>query len=43
MAGRPIAAITVMAPVSRMPEESFVAFGDRCIRAAREIEAAHVA
>ena len=41
--GRPIAAITVMAPVSRMPEESFVAFGDRCIRAAREIEAAHVA
>ncbi|MFZ4768021.1 MAG: IclR family transcriptional regulator [Roseimicrobium sp.] len=36
--GSPIAAITMMAPVSRMPEDCFEKFGVRCMRAAREIE-----
>ena len=38
--GHPLAAVTVMAPVSRLPEGSFAPRGDLCIRAAREIAAA---
>ena len=36
--GNPIAAITVMAPAARMPEDNFAGFGERCARAARETE-----
>jgi IclR family acetate operon transcriptional repressor len=36
--GAPLAAITFMAPVSRMPEDLFDKLGSRCMRAAREIE-----
>lgn len=36
--GGPIAAITLMAPVSRMPDDCFEKSGARCMRAAREIE-----
>lgn len=38
--GSVIAAVTVMAPVSRLPTGAFAAAGARCIAAAREIEAA---
>ncbi len=36
--GAPLAAITFMAPVSRMPDDCLAKFGERCMRAAREIE-----
>lgn len=36
--GAPLAAITFMAPVSRMPDDCLARFGERCVRAAREIE-----
>jgi IclR family acetate operon transcriptional repressor len=36
--GNPVAAITVMAPAARMPEDSFPKLGARCVRAARETE-----
>ena len=38
--GSVIAAVTIMAPVSRLPEAVFPAVGDKCIAAARAIEAA---
>jgi len=38
--GRPLAAVTIMAPVSRLPETLFPTQGERCIAAARAIEAA---
>lgn len=38
--GSVLAAVTIMAPVSRLPESIFPAFGDKCIAAARAIEAA---
>lgn len=38
--GQPLAAVTIMAPLSRLPEERFAVHGGLCIRAAREIEAA---
>lgn len=37
--GRPLAGVTIMAPASRLPEDCFAAFGERCMRAARAIEA----
>jgi DNA-binding IclR family transcriptional regulator len=40
--GAIVAAVTIMAPVSRMPEEAFAASGTLCIAAARAIEAALV-
>lgn len=36
--GAPLAAITFIAPVSRMPDDCLAKFGERCMRAAREIE-----
>lgn len=36
--GQPLAAITVMAPISRLPEDDFVLMGERCLRAKSEIE-----
>lgn len=36
--GNPLAALTVMAPIARMPEEDFEAWGKRCVEAARNIE-----
>jgi IclR family acetate operon transcriptional repressor len=36
--GNPMAAITVMAPAARMPEDAFTRLGERCACAAREIE-----
>lgn len=36
--GNPLAALTVMAPIARMPEDAFDAWGARCIEAARNIE-----
>ncbi|WP_166647346.1 IclR family transcriptional regulator [Prosthecobacter fusiformis] len=36
--GSPVAAITFIAPVSRMPDASLAPFGSRCMRAAQEIE-----
>ena len=36
--GLPLAAITVMAPTNRMPDESFKRLGTLCVQAAREIE-----
>jgi IclR family acetate operon transcriptional repressor len=38
--GTPLAAVTIMAPVSRLPESLFPALGEKCIAAARAIEAA---
>ena len=38
--GAPLAAVTIMAPVSRMPVDRFPALGEQCITAARAIEAA---
>lgn len=38
--GTPLAAVTIMAPVSRLPESLFLALGEKCIAAARAIEAA---
>jgi len=38
--GTPLAAVTIMAPVSRMPVDRFPALGEQCITAARAIEAA---
>lgn len=35
--GEPVAAVTVMAPASRLPEERFVVLGERCGRVARDI------
>jgi DNA-binding IclR family transcriptional regulator len=37
--GAILAAVTIMAPVSRLPEEKFPAAGEQCIAAARAIEA----
>ena len=37
--GAILAAVTIMAPVSRLPEENFPAAGEQCIAAARAIEA----
>ena len=34
----PVAAITVMAPINRMPEEEFTRFAQRCREAADRIE-----
>ena len=34
----PVAAITVMAPLTRMPEEMFSELGKRCLKAARQVE-----
>ncbi len=34
----PLGSITVMAPIARMPEDQFDAFGQHCMTAAREIE-----
>jgi IclR family acetate operon transcriptional repressor len=36
--GNPVAAITVMAPIVRMPEDDFERFGGHCIVAARQVE-----
>lgn len=36
--GNPLAALTVMAPITRMPEEDFDTWGTRCVEAARNIE-----
>jgi len=36
--GNPLAALTVMAPVARMPEDDFDTWGARCMEAARNIE-----
>lgn len=36
--GQPVGAITVMAPISRMPEEEFPAFADKCLAAKEETE-----
>jgi IclR family acetate operon transcriptional repressor len=36
--GNPLAALTVMAPIARMPEEDFDTWGKRCVEAARSIE-----
>lgn len=38
--GRPLAAVTVMAPAARLPEAAFPAAGEHCLTAARAIEAA---
>jgi IclR family acetate operon transcriptional repressor len=38
--GQPLAAVTIMAPLARLPQEGFAARGDLCIRAAHAIEAA---
>ncbi|MBJ7392386.1 MAG: hypothetical protein JHC85_12525 [Chthoniobacterales bacterium] len=38
--GTPLAAVTIMAPVSRLPESIFPALGEKCIAAAHAIEAA---
>ena len=38
--GTPLAAVTIMAPVSRMPVDRFPSLGEQCITAARAIEAA---
>jgi DNA-binding IclR family transcriptional regulator len=38
--GVPLAAVTIMAPVSRLPETAFAAAGAHCIAAARLIESA---
>jgi len=38
--GQPLAAVTIMAPLARLPQELFAARGDLCIRAAHAIEAA---
>jgi IclR family acetate operon transcriptional repressor len=38
--GVPLAAVTIMAPVSRLPETAFAAAGAHCIAAARAIESA---
>lgn len=38
--GRPIAAVTMMAPAARLPASGFPAAGARCMAAARAIEAA---
>ncbi|MDF1861744.1 MAG: IclR family transcriptional regulator [Verrucomicrobiales bacterium] len=37
--GQPVGAITVMAPIARMPESDFPTFGERCRNAANQIEA----
>jgi DNA-binding IclR family transcriptional regulator len=37
--GQPLAAVTIMAPVFRLPESAFAAVADHCITAARGIEA----
>jgi len=36
--GNPLAAITMMAPSSRLPEDAFDRGGEQCLRSAREIE-----
>ncbi len=36
--GQPVGAITVMAPISRMPEEEFPAFAEKCLVAKQETE-----
>jgi IclR family acetate operon transcriptional repressor len=38
--GIPLAAVTIMAPVSRMPVDRFPSLGEQCITAARAIETA---
>jgi IclR family acetate operon transcriptional repressor len=38
--GTPLAAVTIMAPVSRMPVDRFPALGEQCITAAQAIESA---
>jgi DNA-binding IclR family transcriptional regulator len=38
--GTPLAAVTIMAPVSRMPVDRFPSLGEQCMTAARAIEAA---
>jgi DNA-binding IclR family transcriptional regulator len=38
--GQPLAAVTIMAPLARLPQEGFAARGDLCIQAAHAIEAA---
>jgi IclR family acetate operon transcriptional repressor len=38
--GMPLAAVTIMAPVSRLSESLFPALGEKCIAAAHAIEAA---
>jgi IclR family acetate operon transcriptional repressor len=38
--GVPLASVTIMAPVSRLPETAFAAAGAHCIAAARAIESA---
>ena len=37
--GAVLAAVTIMAPVSRLTDEKFPAAGAQCVAAAREIEA----
>ncbi len=36
--GQPLAAITAMAPVARMPESAFDSFAELCTEAARDIQ-----